>query len=118
MPVAVMTLIPETPRTFGMEFPQIQLRIMEELYIQQLTGLRTDQVDIAVGPVPEHLPPGEFAVEKLMSVNMMIVVRVREGPLQLPIGALARAESALKPSVRHFLAHLHRAAHHLAAAAR
>jgi hypothetical protein len=28
-------------------------------------------------------------------------------------GALARADAALKPSVRHFLAHLHRAAHQL-----
>jgi len=40
------------------------------------------------------------------------VVDVAEGPLKLTIGALVRADAALKPSVRHFLAHLHRAAHH------
>jgi hypothetical protein len=31
-------------------------------------------------------------------------------------GHLAKADTAHKPSVRHFLAHLHRAAHHMAAA--
>lgn len=199
VPLAVMTLIPETLRTFGLEFPQIQLRVIEELYIQQLTRLRTGEVDIAVGPLPQQLPPGEFVVEPLMPIAMVIVVRkgnplakarsladlaeapwvytgptsesgyartlyekhgmkpppagalvnstlgllsiiatgncvgllpyqiathsfasqhleivpVVEGPLKLPLAALARSEAALKPSVRHFLAHLHRAAHHL-----
>jgi DNA-binding transcriptional LysR family regulator len=199
VPLAVMTLIPETLRTFGMEFPRIRLRIIEELYIQQLTRLRNGEVDIAVGPVPEHLPPGEFAIEALMPIDMVAVVRkgnplrrarrladladaawvytgttpdsgyartlferhglkppptgaqvnstlgllsvlssgncvgllphqiavhpfaaehldivpLAEGPLQLRIGALARTDAALKPSVRHFLAHLHRAAHQL-----
>lgn len=199
VPLAVMLLVPETLRTFGREFPQIQLRIVEELYIAQLTRLRKGEVDIALGPLPDHLPPGEFAVETLMPISMVIVVgkgsplararrladlaeapwvytgatpdsgyarvlyerhglkpppagalvnstlgllsvlgggncvglmpqqiaahpfaaeyletvEVAEGPLRLTIGALARAETALKPSVRHFLAHLHRAAHHL-----
>jgi DNA-binding transcriptional LysR family regulator len=199
VPLAVMLLVPETLRTFGREFPDIQLRIIEELYIAQLTRLRKGEVDIALGPLPEHLPPGEFAVETLMPIDMVIVVRkgnplgrvrrladladapwvytganadsgyakilfeshgmkpppagalvnstlgllsiiasgncvgllphqialhpfasqhlqvvhVVEGPLKLTLGALARAEAALKPSVRHFMAHLHRAAHHL-----
>ncbi|MBI2771451.1 MAG: LysR family transcriptional regulator [Burkholderiales bacterium] len=199
VPLAVMTLIPETLRTFGREFPQIQLRVVEELYIQQLTRLRTGEVDIAVGPVPEQLPTGEFTVETLMPVAMVIVARkgnplvkarkladladapwvytgataasgyakvlferhglkpppagafvnstlgllsiittgncvgllpqqiamhplavqhldiisIAEGPLELVIGALARAEASNRPSVRHLLAHLHRAAHHL-----
>jgi DNA-binding transcriptional LysR family regulator len=202
VPLAIMTLIPETLRTFGGEFPQIQLRVIEELYIQQLTRLRTGEVDVAVGPVPEHLPTGEFYVEMLMPVGMVIVVRkgnplakarrladladapwvytgttpasgyartlferhqlapppagalvnstlgllsiiatgncvgllpsqiavhplaaqqlsivpVIEGPLKLEIGALARADASNRPSVRHFLSHLHRAAHHLSAA--
>jgi len=200
VPLAVMLLVPEALRTFGAEFPEIQLRITEELYIAQLTRLRKGEVDIALGPLPEHLPSGEFTVEPLMPIDMVIVVgkgnplrraktlvelndapwvytgataesgyartlfeshglkpppagalvnstlgllsiiasgncvglmpqqiaahpfamqhlevvRVAEGPLRLTIGALARADAALKPSVRHFLAHLHRAAHHLA----
>jgi LysR family transcriptional regulator of abg operon len=200
VPLAVMLLIPESVRTFGLEFPSIQLRIFEELYIEQLTRLRRGEVDIALGPLPGHLPPGEFAVEILMPISMVIVVRksnplrrarrladlaearwvytgattpesgyartlyelhglkpppagavvnstlgllaiiasgnwvgllpqqiavhpfatqhldiidVAEGPLKLTIGALARTETALKPSVRHFFAHLHRAAQHL-----
>ena len=203
VPLAVMLLVPETLRTFGREFPQIQLRIFEELYIEQLTRLRKGEVDIALGPLPENLPPGEFAVEALLPIGMVIVVRkgspfararrlaeladapwvytgasadsgyartlferhglkpppagalvnstlgllsivasgscvgllpyqiamhpfaqqhldivpVVEGPLRLKLGALARADAALKPAVRHFLAHLHRAAHQIAAAA-
>jgi len=197
VPLAVMLLVPEALRTFGQEFPDIQLSIFEELYIAQLTRLRKGEVDIALGPLPEHLPPGEFIVEKLMPIDMVIVVRkghplarakrlaelgdspwvytgassdagyakrlfesnglkpppagalvnstlgllsviasgnivgllphqiamnafamqhlqvvtVEEGPLKLTLSALARAEMGLKPSVRHFLAHLHRAAH-------
>lgn len=199
VPLALMTLVPEAIKTFGNEFPQIQMCIREELYIQQLTRLRTGEVDIALGPVPEHLPPGEFAVEMLMPIAMVFVVRkgsplararrladlanvpwvytgsapstgyvktlfeshrmkpppagalvnstlgllavvangncvgllphqlaahpmamqyvdivpIAEGPLKLTLGALAKADSTLSPSVRHFLAHLHRAAHHL-----
>ncbi|MCV2369607.1 LysR family transcriptional regulator [Roseateles oligotrophus] len=199
VPLAVMLLVPEALRTFGREFPQIQLRIYEELYIEQLTRLRKGEVDIALGPLPEHLPPGEFASEILMPIDMVVVARrgnplarssslaeladapwvytganadsgyaktlyerhglkpppagalvnstlgllsivasgnclgllprqiathpfagqhlvivpVREGSLQLTLCALARTDAALKPSVRHFLAHLHRAAHFL-----
>jgi LysR family transcriptional regulator, regulator of abg operon len=199
VPLAVMLLIPEALRTFGLAFPEIQLRITEELYIAQLTRLRKGEVDIALGPLPDQLPPGEFTVETLMPIEMVIVVRkgsplararhladlsdapwvytgatpdsgyakvlyerhglkpppasalvnstlgllaiiasgscvgllprqiavhpfamqhldmvpVAEGPLCLTLSALARAETALKPSVRHFLAHLHRAAHQL-----
>lgn len=199
VPLAIMLLVPETLRTFGSEFPEMQLRIVEHLYIEQLMQLRMGEVDIALGPVPEQLPHGEFAVEALMPISIVVVVRkgnqlsrarrlaeladvpwvypgptadsghakgyferhgleappagafvnstlgllsiiasgncvgllpqqiamnpfvaqhleivpVAEGPLKLTIGAFARSDSALKPSVRHFLAHLHRAAQHL-----
>ena len=199
VPLAVMLLVPETLRTFGGEFPEIQLRVIEELYIAQLTRLRKGEVDIALGPLPDQLPPGEFAVESLMPIAMVIVVRkgnplgrarrlaelanapwvytgatpdsgyaktlferhgmkpppagalvnstlgllsiissgncvgllpyqiavhpfatryldivpVVEGPLKLTLGALARSDAALKPAVRHIIAHQHRAAHHL-----
>jgi DNA-binding transcriptional LysR family regulator len=203
VPLAVMLLIPEALRTFGAAFPEIQLRVSEELYIAQLTRLRKGEVDIALGPLPEPLPTGEFVVEPLMPIAMVVVVRkgnplvrarslaelagapwvytgatpdagyaknlyehhglkpppagalvnstlgllsivasgncvglmphqiamhpfarqhldivpIAEGPLELTLGALARSDAALKPSVRHFLAHLHRAAHHLEGAA-
>ncbi|MBP6902789.1 MAG: LysR family transcriptional regulator [Burkholderiaceae bacterium] len=203
VPLAVMLLIPEVVRTYGREFPQIQLRVIEELYIAQLTRLRNSEVDIALGPLPEQLVPGEFVVEELMPIAMVIVVRkghelaqarrladlakapwvytgaatdtgyarvyyerhgleppptaalvnstlgllsllaagtcvglmpyqiavhpmaaayldvvpVAEGPLKLTLGAMARSDTVLKPSVRHFLAHLHRAAHQLSSGA-
>lgn len=199
VPVAVMLLIPETLRTFSREFPDIHLRISEELYIEQLTRLRKGEVDVAIGPLPDGLPHGEFVVEELMPVSMVVVVRrgsplararslselldakwvftgatadtgyartlfarnglptppagamvnstlglvsiictgeyvglmplqiaqhptaaehmsivaTSEGPLQSTIVALVKAEAMLQPAVRHFIAHLHRAAHHL-----
>ena len=60
-----------------------------------------------VGLLPRQIAVHPFAVQHLQ------VVAVAEGPLKLSLGALARADAALKPAVRHFMAHLHRAAHHL-----
>ncbi|WP_232315495.1 LysR family transcriptional regulator [Aquincola tertiaricarbonis] len=199
VPLAVMLLVPETLRTFSRAFPDIQLRIVEELYIVQLTRLRKGEVDLALGPLPGDLPAGEFVTDVLMPIEMVVVVRrghpmararrlgelgqapwvytgataesgyakmlferhglppppagalvnstlgllsivasghcigllprqiaahafaqpyletvaIEEGPLALELGVLARAESHLKPSVRQFMAHLHRAAHQL-----
>ncbi|MBK6865391.1 MAG: LysR family transcriptional regulator [Ideonella sp.] len=198
VPLALMLLVPEALRTFGREFPEINLHISEELYFAQLTRLRKGEVDIALGPLPDMVPAGELVVEKLMPTTLVIVVRkghplrrartlaelaearwvftgastdpgytkmlferhglpipaagawinstlglaallangdlvglmpqpiaahplvapyltivpVENGELTLQLGALVRSETALKPAVRHFLAHLHRAAHH------
>ncbi|MFO1315133.1 MAG: LysR substrate-binding domain-containing protein [Burkholderiales bacterium] len=80
VPLAVLLLIPETLRTFTREFPDIRLRITEELYIAQLSRLRAGEVDVAVGPIPESLPIGEFATSALMPIQMAVVVR-RGSPL-------------------------------------
>ena len=199
VPLAVMLLVPETLRTFSREFDGVHLQINEELYIEQLMNLRRGDVDIALGPIPDRLPPGEFHVEVLMPVSMVVVARrgsvhasarslealrgarwvytglsgvtgygrrlfeqngleppacgatvnstlgllsliggadfvglmprplalhpaaapfiempsLQEAPLGLVLGAITRVETALRPVVRHFLTHLHRAAHHL-----
>lgn len=199
VPLAVMLLIPETLRTFSREFRQVHLHIREELYIEQLMNLRRSEVDIAIGPVPDKLPPGEFHIETLMPVAMVVVVRrgsplaaaqslealrsarwvytgvagvtgyarrlfehhglqppavgatvnstlgllsligsgdfvglmpaplmqhpaassfftvptLAESPLPLTVSAITKADTVLKPVVRQFLAHLHRAAHHI-----
>ena len=196
VPLAVLLLVPEAMRTFGQAFPAIQLRVREELYIAQLTWLRSGEVDIALGPIPDGLPAGEFHVEPLMPIEMavvvgrgnplararslaelagarwvytsasghtgyarllfeahgltppapaamvnstlallaligssdcvglmplriaqhpaaapfMTVVPITEGHLQLTLGVMARTDAMLKPAVRHFIAHLHRAA--------
>lgn len=60
-----------------------------------------------VGLLPHQIATHPFARQHLD------VVPVVEGPLRLTLGALARNDAVLKPAVRHFLAHLHRAAHQL-----
>jgi len=199
VPLALLVLIPEAVRTFGKEFPAMMLQLREELYIAQLTLLRQHAVDVAVGPIPDNLPQGEFHVEALMPIEMavvvgrgnpkakarslkqladsrwvytslsghtgyartlferhgltpplpaavvnstlglmslishgdcvglmpwpiathpaaapfMTVVPIKEGPLALTLGVITRADAMLKPAVRHFVAHLHRAAGHV-----
>jgi LysR family transcriptional regulator, regulator of abg operon len=199
VPVAVMLLIPETLRTFGREFPDIRLRVSEELYIAQLQRLRSREVDVAVGGIPDDLSTGEFAIERLMTTTMVVVVRkgsprakarsltdlaqakwvytgpssdsgyakllyeknglpappvgavvnstlallslvstgdfvglmpqqiavqplsaqfltvvpVVEGGLTLKVGAMIQRDAVVSPVIRHFIAHLHRAAHQI-----
>ena len=75
VPLAVMLLIPETLRTFGQEFPQIRLRVSEELYVEPLHSLRSEEVDVTVGGIPADLPAGEFMVERLLQTTMVPTVR-------------------------------------------
>lgn len=200
VPLAVMLLIPETLRTFSREFPQIRLRVHEELYIEQLSRLRKGEVDVAIGPLPAGIPSGELIIEPLMPISMVVVVGkgnplarakslaelsdarwvftgttadagyarhlfeqhglppppaaalvnstlallsligggdfvglmpqpiaahalaaqfmtivpIKEGPLAATLAAMSRPQNALSPAVRHFVAHLGRAAHHVA----
>nr|WP_116604054.1 LysR substrate-binding domain-containing protein [uncultured Albidiferax sp.] len=74
VPLAVMLLIPETLRTFGQEFPEVKLRVSEELYVAQLQKLRSGEVDITVGGIPDDLSTGEFYVEPLMQTSMVATV--------------------------------------------
>lgn len=203
VPLAVMLLIPETLRTFGAAFPDIRLRVSEELYIAQLQRLRKGEVDVAVGGIPPGLSSGEFVVEPLIETRMVVMVRkgspreragslrelakakwvytgsssdegyakslyqshgmapppvgavvnstlallslvgsgdfvgllpqqiaqhplcarylsvvpVAEEGLPLTVGTLVRSDAVPSPALRHFIAHLHRAAHQLTAGA-
>lgn len=93
VPLAVMLLVPETLRTFGREFPDIQLRVSEELYQAQMQRLRAGHVDIAVSGIPTGLSSGEFLVEPLLQTSMVVVVR-RGSPLAqaTSLNALAAAK--------------------------
>lgn len=75
VPVAMMLLLPETLRTYTRSFPNIRLRVSEELFVEQLQKLRTGQVDLVVGGIPESLPSGEFVTEPLMETTMVVVAR-------------------------------------------
>lgn len=79
VPMAVLLLIPETLRTFAAGSPDVRIRVSEELYIPQLQRLRTGEVDIMVGGIPEGLPSGEFVVEKLAHTTMVPTAR-RDSP--------------------------------------
>ncbi|MFC3533277.1 LysR family transcriptional regulator [Vogesella facilis] len=200
VPLAVMLLIPEMLRTFVPRFPDIRLRISEALYVAQLQQLRTGEMDIIIGGIPDDLSLGEFHTEPLLTTCMvpaarlgsawlaaaslaelqaapwvytgaefgvgyarvlyeqhglsapprgatvnstlgllslvsasdyvalmpqqivslppfsqqMAVIPVREQGLPLRVGAILRPESVLQPLMRQLLAHLHRAAHHIA----
>lgn len=92
VPLAVMLLIPETLRTFGKEFPDIVLRVSEELYVAQLQKLRSQKVDVTVGGIPDDLSTGEFYVEPLMKTSM--VATVRKGSPWLKARKLADLQSA------------------------
>ena len=201
VPLALLVLIPEAVRTYNREFPDMMLQLREELYVGQLSLLRQRAVDIVVGPIPDNLPPGEFHIESLMPIEMVVVVGrgnpkatarslkdlsgsrwvntslsghtgygrvlfernglappapaavvnstlglmslishgdcvglmpkpiashpaarpfmsivpIQERSLLLEIGAMVRADAMLNPAVRHFVAHLHRAAGHVQA---
>jgi LysR family transcriptional regulator of abg operon len=200
VPLALLMLIPEAVRTFSADYPAIMLQLREELYVEQLTQLHQRAVDVIVGPIPKDMRPGECHIERLMEIEMAVVVRrgnhataratslaslqdarwvytslnghtgyvrtlfesndlpapppaaivnstlgllslishgdcvglmplpialhpavqpylsvvpLKEGPLVLEVGAMVRSEAMLKPVVRKFLVHLHRASKHL-----
>jgi LysR family transcriptional regulator, regulator of abg operon len=198
VPVAMMLIIPETLRTYSRAFPDIRLRVSEEMFVDQLQKLRTGDVDLVVGGIPEGLAPGEFITESLMETRMVVVARqgsrhsrakklaeltneswiytgnsqqsgyasrlfeahglpsppagavvnstlallallgsadllglmpeqiishplghgivrvpVEESGLPLTVGIIIRSSSVVSPAIRHFISHLHRAAHQL-----
>ncbi|MEY4295005.1 MAG: hypothetical protein RLY82_693 [Pseudomonadota bacterium] len=77
VPLAVMLLMPQTLQSFRRDFPDIQIRLSEELYIAQLQRLRKGDVDVAVavGGIPYGLSTTEFHTEALLTTTMVVVVR-------------------------------------------
>ena len=59
------------------------------------------------------LMPQQIAIQPL-AAQFLSVVPVAEGGLPLSVGAIVRNNSVVSPAIRHFIAHLHRAAHQLA----
>lgn len=58
------------------------------------------------------LMPRQIAAHPLAG-SLFSIIPVAERGYPLKVGALIRRESELTPAIRHFLAHLHRAAHHV-----
>jgi len=205
VPLALLMLIPEAVRTFSAAYPDVVLQLREELYVEQLALLHQRATDVVVGPIPKDMRPGECHIERLMTIDMAVVVRrgnhaaaratsleelqrarwvytsltgqtgyvrtlfesnglpapppaaivnstlgllsvvshsdcagllplpiarhasvqpflsvvpLQQGPLSLEVGAMVRTETMLKPVVRRFVDHLHRASAHLVQIAR
>lgn len=95
VPLAVMLLMPQTLQSFRRDFPDIQIRLSEELYIAQLQRLRKGEVDVAVGGIPYGLSTTEFHTEALLTTTMVVVVR-KGHPLRK---ARALSDLALAPWV-------------------
>ena len=60
-----------------------------------------------VGLMPQQIADHPLARQ------FLTVVPVAEGGLDLTVGVILRHESAVLPAIRHFIAHLHRAAYHV-----
>jgi LysR family transcriptional regulator, regulator of abg operon len=56
--------------------------------------------------------PYQIAIHPMAS-QFLDVVPIVEGGLPLSVGAIVRSDSVVSPVIRHFIAHLHRAAHQL-----
>lgn len=59
-----------------------------------------------VGLMPQQI------AEHVIAKQFLNIVPVAEGGLDLKVAAIVRRESTVLPAVRHFIAHLHRAAYH------
>ena len=105
---ALLGVRPETLETHGAVSRETVIERVAGALVNSTLGLLSIVASgNCVGLLPRQIAVHPFAVQHLQ------VVAVAEGPLKLSLGALARADAALKPAVRHFMAHLHRAAHHL-----
>jgi DNA-binding transcriptional LysR family regulator len=60
-----------------------------------------------VGLLPQQIAQHPLCTRYLQEVP------VAEQGLAFTVGAIVRSDSAVSPAVRHFIAHLHRAAHHI-----
>lgn len=84
-PATTVQLAPMAIKDFRRECPDVALRIVEGIWPSVAEPLRDNTVDLAIGPVLEEMPRSELTVEKLLDVQMAIVVR--------PVHPLAGAKS-------------------------
>ena len=56
--------------------------------------------------------PGWLIAQYPAAAPFLTTVPIKEGHLDLTLGVIARGDAMLKPAVRHFILHLHRAALH------
>ena len=74
-PASTMQLAPMVFKDFRRRCPDVKLHIVEGIWPSVAEPLRNGTVDLALSPVLDEISRSELAVEKLIDVQMAVVVR-------------------------------------------
>ncbi|OOG50398.1 LysR substrate-binding domain-containing protein [Polaromonas sp. C04] len=74
-PASTMQLAPMAIVDFCRECPDVELHIEEGIWPVVSESLRDGSIDIAIGPMRDEHPPAEVVFERLLDVQMAIVLR-------------------------------------------
>ena len=74
-PASTMQLAPMVFKDFRRRCPDVKLHIVEGIWPSVAEPLRNGTVDLALSPVLDEISRSELAVEKLLDVQMAVVVR-------------------------------------------
>lgn len=74
-PASTMQLAPMVFKDFRRKCPDVKLHIVEGIWPSVAEPLRNGTVDLALSPVLDEISGSEWAVEKLLDVQMAVVVR-------------------------------------------
>jgi LysR family transcriptional regulator, regulator of abg operon len=74
-PASTMQLAPMVFKDFRAKCPDVKLHIVEGIWPSVAEPLRNGTVDLALSPVLDEMSRSELAVEKLLDVQMAVVVR-------------------------------------------
>jgi LysR family transcriptional regulator, regulator of abg operon len=74
-PASTMQVAPMVFKDFRLKCPDVKLHIVEGIWPSVAEPLRNGTVDIALSPVLDEISRSELAVEKLLDVQMAVVVR-------------------------------------------
>lgn len=74
-PASTMQLAPMVFKDFRRRCPDVKLHIVEGIWPSVAEPLRNGTVDLALSPVLDEISRSELAVEKLLEVQMAVVVR-------------------------------------------
>ena len=74
-PVPMMLFMPKAIGLFRRTFPRVEIRIAEAVYPQVMQAFQESRLDFGVGPVPTQGLGRDFKVDKLLSVELVAVVK-------------------------------------------
>ncbi len=74
-PASTMRLAPMAISDFRQECPDVELHVVEGIWPAIAEPLREGRIDLAIGPLVKEVPRKDFTVERLLDVQMAIVMR-------------------------------------------